>query len=155
MFWFCFKGSFCVYNFGCRFVSGLMNMLKYINKFFFPCRSSVLEHFDFIESLQVQASLTQLTWVWADSRRWWRTGKLVMLHFMGSQRVRPDWTTEQHRAFRVDTKGQTGLNFRGFQVNRVGIVDKCSQLKNIKGLREKERDILSQTDLLTRVFILS
>ena len=40
-------------------------------------------------------SLTQWTWVWANSgRRWW-TGKPGMLHFMGSQRVRYDWATEQ------------------------------------------------------------
>ena len=31
------------------------------------------------------ASLTQWTWVWADSRRYWRTGKLGMLWFIGSQ----------------------------------------------------------------------
>ena len=33
------------------------------------------------------ASLTQWIWVWAGSRRWWRTGKPGMLQFMGSQRV--------------------------------------------------------------------
>jgi len=33
------------------------------------------------------ASLTQRTWVWADSRRRWRTGKPGVLQFMGSQRV--------------------------------------------------------------------
>ena len=40
------------------------------------------------------ASLTQWTWVWASSRRWWRTGKSGMLQSMGSQRVRHDWATE-------------------------------------------------------------
>ena len=30
------------------------------------------------------ASLTQWTWVWASSRRWWRTGKPGMLQSMGS-----------------------------------------------------------------------
>ena len=38
------------------------------------------------------ASLTQWTWVWASSRRWFRTGKSgnlkSSLQFMGSQRVR-------------------------------------------------------------------
>ena len=29
------------------------------------------------------ASLTQWTWVWANCRRWWRTGKPGMLQFMG------------------------------------------------------------------------
>ena len=33
------------------------------------------------------ASLTRWTWVWANSRRWWWTGKPSMLQSMGSQRV--------------------------------------------------------------------
>ena len=39
------------------------------------------------------ASLTQWTWVWANSRSWWWTGKLGVLWFMGSQRVGHDWAT--------------------------------------------------------------
>ena len=37
-------------------------------------------------------SLTQWTWAWANSRRWWRTGKPGVLQSMGSQRVRGYWT---------------------------------------------------------------
>ena len=40
-------------------------------------------------------SLTQWTWVWASSGRWWRTGKPGMLLSMGSQRVIHDRATEQ------------------------------------------------------------
>ena len=40
-------------------------------------------------------SLTQWTWVWASSGRWWRTEKPRVLQFMGSQRVGHDWDTEQ------------------------------------------------------------
>ena len=40
------------------------------------------------------ASLTQWTWVWASSGRWWKTGKPGMLQSMESQRVRHDWTSE-------------------------------------------------------------
>ena len=45
-------------------------------------------------------------WVWADSRRWWRTGKTGMLQSMGSLRVRHDWMTEQQQLcnFRTDTR---------------------------------------------------
>ena len=39
-------------------------------------------------------SLTQWTWVWANSRRWWRTGKPGVLQPMGSQRVWHDLVTE-------------------------------------------------------------
>ena len=41
------------------------------------------------------ASLTQWTWVWIGSGRWWRTEKSRVLQSMGSQRVRQDWATEQ------------------------------------------------------------
>ena len=40
------------------------------------------------------ASLTQLTWVWANSGRWWRAGKPGVLQSMGSKRVGHDWATE-------------------------------------------------------------
>ena len=41
------------------------------------------------------ASLIQWTWIWANSGRWWRTGKPGMLQSMGSQRVRHNWVTEE------------------------------------------------------------
>ena len=40
------------------------------------------------------ASLTQWTWVWANSRRQWRTGEPSLLQPMGSQRFRHNWATE-------------------------------------------------------------
>ena len=40
------------------------------------------------------ASLTQWTWVWVNSGRWWWTGRLGVLRFMASQRVGHDWATE-------------------------------------------------------------
>ena len=43
------------------------------------------------------ASLTQWTWYWANSGRWWGTGKPGMLQFMGSQRVWHDFTTDERR----------------------------------------------------------
>ena len=43
------------------------------------------------------ASLTQCTWVWASSRRWWRTEKPGVLQPMESQKVRHDWGTEQQQ----------------------------------------------------------
>ena len=41
--------------------------------------------------------LTQWTWVWASSGRWWRTGKPGILQSMGSQKVGHDWATEQQQ----------------------------------------------------------
>ena len=43
------------------------------------------------------ASLTQRTWIWASSRRWWKTGKPGMLQSMGSQKVKQTWVTEQQQ----------------------------------------------------------
>ena len=41
------------------------------------------------------ASVTQWTWVWANSRRWWRSGKSNVLWSMGSQTVRHDLAIKQ------------------------------------------------------------
>ena len=38
------------------------------------------------------ATLTRWTWVWVNSGSWWWTGRPGVLRFMGSQRVRHDWT---------------------------------------------------------------
>ena len=43
------------------------------------------------------ASLTQWTWVWACSRRWWRTGKPGVLWSVGSQRNGYGWVTEKQQ----------------------------------------------------------
>ena len=40
------------------------------------------------------ALLSQWTWVWENSRRWWWTGRPGVLWFMGSQRVGHDWAIE-------------------------------------------------------------
>ena len=60
------------------------------------------------------ASLTQWTWVWANSRRQWRTGKPGVLQFIGLQRVRHNWATEQQQSetiwvqmFSTDITGST------------------------------------------------
>ena len=40
------------------------------------------------------ASMTQWTWVWANSRGWWKTGKPGVLQSVGLQRVRHNWVTK-------------------------------------------------------------
>ena len=44
------------------------------------------------------ASLTQWTLIWANRKRWWRTGKPGVLQSMGSQRVRRDWASETNNS---------------------------------------------------------
>ena len=41
------------------------------------------------------ASSAQWTWIWVNSRRWWRTGRPGMLQSMGSQIIRHNLATEQ------------------------------------------------------------
>ena len=57
-------------------------------------------------------SLTQWTWVWANSRIQWRTGKPGMLHSMGLQRVGHDLATEQQMEtlIRCGLWAQGGMN---------------------------------------------
>ena len=47
------------------------------------------------------SSLTQWTWVWVSSGRWWRIGNHGVLQSMRSQRVGHDWATEQHLGAKV------------------------------------------------------
>ena len=42
------------------------------------------------------ASPTQWTWVWVNSGCWWWTGRPGMLWFMGLQRDRKTWVTDQN-----------------------------------------------------------
>ena len=51
----------------------------------------------------------QWTWVWANSGRWWGTGKPGMLQSTGSQRVGHNWVIEQQRMHSGDTR--RGENF--------------------------------------------
>ena len=48
------------------------------------------------------ASLTQCTWVWANSRRYWRTGNLACCSPWGSQFIRHNWVTEQQTNERMN-----------------------------------------------------
>ena len=41
------------------------------------------------------ASPTQWTWFWANSRRWWKTGKLGVLQSMELQRVGHNWVNKK------------------------------------------------------------
>ena len=45
---------------------------------------------------EIASCPTQWTWVWANSRRWWWTGKPNVLQSMGSQRVGHNLATKQH-----------------------------------------------------------
>ena len=47
------------------------------------------------------ASPMQWTWTWANSRRWWGTGKSGVLQSTGSQRVRHDQATEQQQTLHM------------------------------------------------------
>ena len=63
------------------------------------------------------ASLTQWTWVWANSGRQWRREKLGVLQSMGSQRVGYDWVTE--------------LNQRGNGLHKILMLEKIKGLSSV------------------------
>ena len=54
-------------------------------------------------------SATQWTWVWANSRRWWRTGKPWVLQSMGSQRVKHNLAAEQQQQFSPQIPSHSGV----------------------------------------------
>ena len=58
------------------------------------------------------ASLTQRTWIWANSRKQWRTGKPGPLQSMGLQRVRHNLVTEHHHKILMPARGAIQLLMR-------------------------------------------
>ena len=48
--------------------------------------------------------LTQWTWVWANSRRWWRTGKPGMLQPIGSESDMTEWLINNHECILFSRK---------------------------------------------------
>ena len=56
------------------------------------------------------ASLTQWTWVWANSGRQWRLGKPDVLPFMGSQRIRHNLVTGKHQIASQGQRPEMQLN---------------------------------------------
>ena len=65
------------------------------------------------------ASTMQWTWTWANSGRWWGTGRPGVLQSMGLQRVRHDWVTEEQQQYR-ERWIEIGLwYFGGWQVQNL------------------------------------
>ena len=60
-----------------------------------------LLRYEGISHTQSLASPTQWIRAWANSRRWWRTGKPGVPLFMGSWGVRHDWATEQQQQITI------------------------------------------------------
>ena len=54
------------------------------------------------------ASPMHWTWTWANSGRFWGTGRPAMLWSMGLRRVRHDWVTEQKQEVTAE-KGKKGF----------------------------------------------
>ena len=81
----------------------------------------------------VMASPTRWTWVWVNSRRWWWTGKPVVLQSMGSQRVGHDWATELNWWSSSPTPGQiSGENHNSKRYMHPSV--RCSTIYNSQDL---------------------
>ena len=93
-------------------LEGLMLKLQYFGHLMW--RTNSLEKNLMLERLKARgqgndrrwdgwmASLTQCTWVWANSRRYWRTGNLACCSPWGSQFVRHNWANEQQTNERMN-----------------------------------------------------
>ena len=77
------------------------------------------------------ASLIQWTWVWANSRSWWWTGKPGVLQTMGSQRV-GTWLSDQTEA----TENGVQLLFLKSSCNHIYLTDSLSQTCNNHYLKQ-------------------
>ena len=54
-------------------------------------------------------SPTRWTRIWTSSRRWWRTGKPIVLQLMGSQKVGHNLATEQQQQWNNGHRQQTSM----------------------------------------------
>ena len=76
---------------------------------------------------------TQWTCVWANSKRWWRTGKPGVLQSMGLQRVRHNWVTEQIKSKQLQ---QQHMNW---ELPDVQLDFKKAEIKYLLGHRNGKR----------------
>ena len=91
------------------------------------------------------ASLTQWTWIWVNSRRWWRTRKPRVLQSMGSQRVRHDLVTK-----RWTTGGCFLCNWR-FQKTKMITIKTMTNLHRMDWMRFMYILYLSQEPLFSQL----
>ena len=85
------------------------------------------------------ASLTQQTWVWASSRKWWWTGKPGVLQSMRLQRVRHDWVIELN--WRVPFSANTLLFLLLFALYLLLLTVQVDKSRNLDFCLLLERDL--------------
>ena len=69
------------------------------------------------------ASPIRWTWTWANSRRWWGTGRPGVLQSIGSWRVGHNWVPEQQQHTVLVGVGVSGISgYNSFHLNQ-GLVD--------------------------------
>ena len=79
------------------------------------------------------ASSTWQTWVWANSRRYWRIAKPGVLQSKGSQRVRHHFVTEQQQGdleLSVDGHGKGTVWYGLCRINRILRDTLCREIAN-------------------------
>ena len=70
------------------------------------------------------ASPTQQTWVWANSGRWWRTGKPGVLQSMGSQTVGQDLATDQQQHDEINWSNRIFFNLMVYPTTVMPVIKK-------------------------------
>ena len=92
------------------------------------------------------ASPMQWTWTWANSGRWWDTGRPGVLQSIGSQRVGQDWVTEQQKQQQQQCQCR-----RDWQFTPVLLPGKAHGQRSLVGYSPwdcKESDMTEQLHLL-------
>ena len=75
------------------------------------------------------ASLTQSTWVWANSGSWWWTGSPGVLQSMVSQSIRHDWVTELNLNW---TKETLSCNFSVHKKGAIVVAAAAAAAKSLQ-----------------------
>ena len=83
-------------------------------------------------------------WVWASSRRWWRTEKSAV---MGSQRVRCDWATEQQQICFLKLKPI--MDGAGDDCNKWSKLDRERNvmISHMQNLKNRSNELLYKTKI--------
>ena len=82
------------------------------------------------------ASPTQWTWVWANSGRWWWTGKPGVLQSMASPKVGHDLATEQQRQSKIKRDSWMSHPFFPRNQSQEGFFPHLGATENNSGMKE-------------------
>ena len=90
------------------------------------------------QSMRRMATLTQWTWVWANSGRWWRAEEPGVLQSMESQRVGQDLVIEQQQAYGISNANSRDAHTTDPQIQVYQGGQICCQASAVSRTRNPE-----------------